>query len=61
LQDIFMTHRIDDVQIDRAHGGAICQEIGERLRISMGEEGDLSPPLRLMIKRLAKTEVATAA
>jgi hypothetical protein len=55
----FMTHHIDDVQINRVHSGAICKEIGDRLRISLAGEGDHLPPaLRLLMEQLAKTEAA---
>lgn len=35
-----------DIQIDRSHSSAICDEIGERLRISLGQS-----PLPLMLQR----------
>jgi hypothetical protein len=51
-----MTNHIDDVQINRVHSGAICKEIGDRLRDSLtGERGDPPPALRLLMERLAKT------
>jgi hypothetical protein len=54
-----MTQNIDDVQIDRVHSGAICKEIGDRLRISLtGAGGDPPPALRILMEELAKTEVA---
>jgi hypothetical protein len=59
FQDIPMTHRIDDVHINRAHSDAICQEIGDRLRISLTGTGeDPSPALRSLMEQLAKTEAA---
>jgi hypothetical protein len=54
-----MTHNIDDVQIDRVHSGAICKEIGDRLRICLTGAGvDPPPALRILMGELAKTEVA---
>lgn len=54
-----MTNNIDDVQIDRVHSGAICKEIGDRLRIFLtGAGGDPPPALRILMHELAKTEVA---
>jgi hypothetical protein len=54
-----MTHPMDDVQIDRAHSGAICREIGDRLRTSLSRAGeDLPPALRLLMEQLAETEAA---
>jgi hypothetical protein len=57
-----MTSDIRDVQINRGDSGAICEEIGDRLRISLGGEGDRLPlGLRLLIDRLAKAEIADPA
>lgn len=54
-----MTNHIDDVQISRAHSGAICKEVGDRLRISLtGADEDLPPALRSLMEQLAKTEAA---
>jgi hypothetical protein len=58
FQDIAMTNHIDDVQINRAHSGAICKEIGDRLRISLTTGEDLPPALRSLMEQLAKTEAA---
>lgn len=40
----------NDIQIDRAHAGAICKEIGERLRASPETNPTRLPPhlVRLM-------------
>jgi hypothetical protein len=54
-----MTHPMDGVQIDRVHSGAICREIGDRLRTSLIRTGgDLPPALRLLMEQLAETEAA---
>lgn len=55
-----MTSNIRDVQINRVHSGAICQEIGDRIRISLGGGSDLPPGLRTLINRLAKAESGSA-
>jgi hypothetical protein len=49
--------RLNHIQIDRVHGGAIRREIGERLRRSL--EAELGPEpaqLRLLLERLAHEE-----
>ena len=57
LEDIFMTYRTDDVQIDRVHSGAICKQIGGTLRVTLAEEGEQLPPrLSLLLERLARIE-----
>jgi hypothetical protein len=52
-----LTSDTRDIHINRLHSGAICQEIGERFRVSLGGEGDRLPlELRMLIARLAKAE-----
>ena len=34
----------DDVQIDRVHSDAICEEIGERLSVALGPQRHELPP-----------------
>jgi hypothetical protein len=52
---IVMTHhaRIDDIDIDRAHGRAIRREIGDKLRIALNAERlPLTPRLASLLDRL---------
>jgi hypothetical protein len=45
------------LQIDSGHCRAICDEIGDRLRILLDKEaGEIPPPLRLLIERLAELD-----
>ena len=45
------------LQIDSAHCRAICDEIGDRLRIVLDREaGEVPPRLRLLIDRLAELD-----
>jgi hypothetical protein len=45
------------VQIDRGHCRAICDEIGDRLRILLDREaGEIPQRLRLLIDRLAELD-----
>jgi hypothetical protein len=49
-------HEID-VQINRIHSSAVCEEIGERLSAALGSQSnELTPPLLALIKRLAKAD-----
>jgi hypothetical protein len=46
-----------DVQINRIHSSAVCEEIGERLFAALGSpSGELTPPLLALIKGLAKED-----
>jgi hypothetical protein len=45
------------LQIDSEHCRAICEEIGERLRVQLrNETGEMPPLLRLLIDRLAELD-----
>ena len=45
------------LQIDSGHCRAICDEIGDRLRIVLDKEaGEVPPRLRLLIDRLAELD-----
>ena len=46
-----------DVQINRIHSGAICDEIGERLSAALGPQSDELPaPLLALVDKLVKIE-----
>ena len=46
-----------DVQINRIHSGAICDEIGERLSAALGPQSDELPaPLLALVDELVKIE-----
>lgn len=50
-------HQID-VQINRNHSGAVCEEIGERLLAVRGSQStELTPPLLALIEKLAKADL----
>jgi hypothetical protein len=45
----------NEVQIDRAHAGAVCEEIGERLSVALGPQFiELQPALLALIKQLSE-------
>jgi len=45
----------NDVQIDRAHASAVCEEIGERLAVALGPQSvELQPRLLSLIKQLSE-------
>jgi hypothetical protein len=47
----------NDIQIDRIHSGAVCEEMGDRLSIALGPQSiELPPRMLALIKRLAKLE-----
>ena len=47
-------HKSVALQLDRDHCRAICEEVGERLRILLDREtGALPPRLQLLLARLA--------
>jgi hypothetical protein len=49
------------VQIDSGHCRAICDEIGDRLRIVLDKEtGEVPRQLRLLIDRLAELDIEQA-
>lgn len=51
----------NQLEIDSIHSRAICEEIGERLRIMLRPEtGDLPVRLQLLIDRLADQERQSA-
>ena len=46
-----------NVQINRIHSGAVCQEIGERLSVELGpQSNELPPRLLALTEQLAKVE-----
>jgi hypothetical protein len=46
-----------DVQINRIHSGAICEEIGEGLSAALGpQSNELPPRLLALMKELAKVD-----
>jgi hypothetical protein len=46
-----------NIQIDHMHSRAICDEIGDRLRETLGREPvELPPRLRLLVERLAELD-----
>jgi hypothetical protein len=46
-----------DIQIDRIHNGAICEEIGERLSIALGPQSiELNPRLLSLMKQLSEQD-----
>jgi hypothetical protein len=46
-----------DVQINRIHSSAVCEEIGERLCEALGSQSNqLTPPLLALIKSLANED-----
>ena len=50
--------RLDDIQIDRVHGGAIRREIGERLRRALDAELGPAPlQLRALLEQLAAEDL----
>ena len=50
---------LDDIQIDRVHGGAIRREIGERLRRALDDELGPAPlRLRALLQQLAAEDFA---
>lgn len=47
-----------DVQLNRIHGAAVCEEIGERLAAALGPQSkELPAHLLAMIGQLAKLEM----
>jgi hypothetical protein len=50
------------VCIDRAHGHAICEEIGDRLRHLLGREAhnELPPRLLYLMEQLVKADLELA-
>jgi hypothetical protein len=51
--------RDSTIQIDPAHGRAICDEIGERLRMILDREATALPPrLQVLMLRLAAQDLA---
>jgi hypothetical protein len=45
----------NDVQINRAHTGAVCKEMGERLSVALGPQSiELQPRLLSLMKQLAE-------
>src|SRR6516225_2370600 len=50
------THTTDTVLLEPQHSHAICDEIGERLRVHLREEPELPSTLRRHIDRLRESE-----
>ncbi len=47
----------NDIQIDRIHSGAVCEEMGDRLSVVLGPQSvELPPRLLALIDQLAKVE-----
>lgn len=51
-----MSTRIATIQIDEEHSRAICAEIGDRLRIALGEPLPIPPNLARLIERLSELD-----
>ena len=47
-----MSTSFANIQMDEEHSLAICAEIGDRLRIALGEPRPISPDLAKLIARL---------
>ena len=47
-----MFTRLAPIQMDEEHSRAICAEIGDRLRIALGEPAPIPPNLARLIARL---------
>jgi hypothetical protein len=47
----------NEVQLNRIHIRAVCEEMGERLSVALGPQStELPPHLRSLMKQLAKVE-----
>ena len=47
----------NDIQIDRVSSAAICEEIGDRLRIDMtGESERLPQHMRMLVQQIAQID-----
>jgi hypothetical protein len=45
----------NDIQIDRIHSGAVCEEMSDRLSVALGPQSiELPARMLALIKRLAK-------
>ena len=45
----------NEIQIDRIHSGAVCEEMGDRLSVALGPQSvELPPRLLALIDQLAK-------
>jgi hypothetical protein len=51
-----MSKGIAYIQIDEEHSRAICAEIGDRLRIALGEPLSIPPNLTGLIERLSELD-----
>jgi hypothetical protein len=50
-----------DIRIDHIHSRAICDEIGDRLRVTLGREAlELPPRLQMLVDRLAELDGSAA-
>jgi hypothetical protein len=60
-QKNFMTDRAlrNDIQIDRVSSAAICEEIGDRLRIDLTGKPDRLPRhMRMLVEQIAQNDSA---
>ena len=51
-----MSNLFPSIQIDELHSRAICEEIGERLRIAMKQSLSLPPALARLMERLQELD-----
>jgi hypothetical protein len=56
IQKSAMSNVFSSIQIDEMHSRAICQEIGERLRIELKESLPLPPKLARLMERLVELD-----
>jgi len=54
-------HLRTDIQIDHVSSAAICEEIGDRLRINMtGEPDRLPQQMMMLVKQMTQNECVSA-
>jgi len=54
-------HLRTDIQIDHVSSAAICEEIGDRLRINMtGEPGRLPQQMMMLVKQMTQNDCVSA-
>jgi len=54
-------HLRTDIQIDHVSSAAICEEIGDRLRITMtGEPDRLPQQMMMLVKQMTQNECVSA-
>jgi hypothetical protein len=62
-QKNFMTNSTvcNDIQIDRASSAAICEEVGDRLRIGLTGKPERMPQhMRMLVEQIAQNDSAAA-